>query len=71
MRGKEYTLEEIYRVWNDDTGESVEIDDDSDGLGLAEIRQKTDDGKIANRIRLPKAMLEKLIDGACKYLKKQ
>jgi hypothetical protein len=40
-------------VWNDDTGERIEVSEDSDGLGMVQIAFVSDDGKKASDIRLP------------------
>lgn len=44
-----YTLEKLYEVWDDETGDHFEIGPDRDGLDLVEIRLKDKDGKITNR----------------------
>lgn len=36
----EFTMETLYQIWNDKTGECVEVGEDRDSLGLVEIRTK-------------------------------
>jgi hypothetical protein len=45
-----YSIETIYRVYNDKSGEYIEVGPDADGIGLIEIRMYTDDGKISQRV---------------------
>ncbi len=45
-----YSLENRFRIHNDDTGERIEIGDDPDGLDLTEIVFITDDGKRGTNI---------------------
>lgn len=45
-----YTSETIRQIWNDETGERIEIAPDRDGLGLVEIRFVTDDGVVGQSI---------------------
>lgn len=57
---KGYSIETVRQVWNDDTGERVEIGPDRDGLDLIEIRQVTDDGVTTATVTLTREQLEKL-----------
>jgi len=50
MNEKEYSIEYVLQVWNDKTGERLEVSPDRDGLGLVEIRSVTDDEKVGARI---------------------
>ena len=47
-----FSIEVIMQVWNDDTGERVEIGQDSDGLDLVEIRQ-IENKECRARITMP------------------
>lgn len=57
-----YTLETMYQIWNDRTGEHIELGPDRDGLELFEIRSYTDDGKITQRVVLTREQLILLRD---------
>jgi hypothetical protein len=46
----EYKLETLYEIWNDKTGECVEVGLDRDGLDIVEVRQKDNEGKIEARM---------------------
>lgn len=35
-----YSMETMYEIWNDKSGDCIEIGPDRDGLGLIEIRDK-------------------------------
>ena len=47
-----YSKEMLFKIYNDDTGERIEVGMDGDGLDLIEIRQYTDNNKIASRITM-------------------
>ena len=47
-----YSLETCHQVWNDDTGERIEVGPDRDGLDMLEIRTYTDDGARGESIML-------------------
>ncbi len=57
-----YSLEVVYKVCNDDTGEVIEVGPDSDGLDLTEIRTRDEKGKLNARIVLSREGLPHLID---------
>ncbi len=57
-----YSLETVYKVCNDDTGEVIEVGPDSDGLDLVEIRSKADDGTVGGRIVITQEGLPLLIE---------
>ena len=46
----EFSSEKCIKVWNDGTGERIEVGPDSDGLDLAQVRCYTDDGNIGPEI---------------------
>lgn len=60
MSSTTYSLETIHQIWNDKTGERLEIGPDRDGLDLIEIREYTDDGQIGNRITMTRGQLVKV-----------
>lgn len=41
-----YSIETVYRIWQDQTGHRIEIGPDRDGLNLIEVRFYTSDSKI-------------------------
>ena len=43
-----YTTEIMRVIWDDTTGESIEVGPDRDSLKLVEIRYRSDDGKLGN-----------------------
>lgn len=45
------SLEMRMQIWNDTTGERIEVGEDSDGLDLLEIRYVSEDGKAGDSIR--------------------
>lgn len=49
-----YTLEHKFEIWNDKTGERIEIGPDRDGLDLIEIRNFSDDGQVGQSITMTK-----------------
>ncbi len=57
-----YSLETVYRVCNDDTGEVIEVGPDGDGLDLVELRSKCDDGTLGARIVVTREGLPLLIE---------
>jgi hypothetical protein len=58
----EYELEQLFQVWNNQTGERIDIGPDRDGLGLTEIRTYTDDQKPAATITLTPEQLPLVIE---------
>lgn len=49
-----FSVEKMVQIWNDSTGERVEVGPDRDGLDMIEIRSVTSDGKVEARISFPK-----------------
>ena len=47
---KGYSMERAMKIYNDDTGEHIEVTEDADGLGLLEIRIRDSDGVIGDRM---------------------
>lgn len=45
-----YTMETMREVWNDQSGERVEIGPDRDALGLVELRTRDGDGNLKQRL---------------------
>ena len=47
-----FTEEIVHQIWDDKTGERVEVGPDADSIGLIEIRQVDSTGKIVERITI-------------------
>jgi hypothetical protein len=43
-----YSEDMVYRLWNDDSGERIEVSTDSDGLSLIEIKNHDANGDITH-----------------------
>jgi hypothetical protein len=65
------TVETVYQIWNDDDGTRLEVGPDRDGLDMIEIRRHTEDGKICDRIAMPRDEAIHLRDCLDKILRKQ
>lgn len=52
----------VYRICNDDTGETIEVSPDGDGLDLTEICFRESGGKITDRIVFSEEALPLLIE---------
>ena len=57
-----YSLECRYRIFNDDTGERIEIGDDPEGLGMTEIVWVDELGKRGTNIVFTEEALPLLIE---------
>ena len=57
-----YSLEQMFEVWDDKSGERFEIGLDRDATEITEIRYRDELGKIGNRIRIPDEALPLVID---------
>jgi hypothetical protein len=57
-----YTVERVFKVWDNKQGDHVYVGPDADGLDLAELRYVDSTGKIAHRICLPPAMMVKVAE---------
>jgi hypothetical protein len=62
------TLEMCMRIWNDKTGDSIEIGEDRDGLDMIEIRSRTDDGKVSNAVTMDDETALLLVDSVQRVL---
>jgi len=62
-----FSLEQMFQIWDDGTGECIEVGPDRDGLGLIEIRYRLANGQIGNRIVMPKEQA-RLVVRALTYL---
>lgn len=51
----------ITRIWNDDTGQRMEVGEDADGLGLVEIRSIDANGNVEARMTFPAGYVAELI----------
>jgi hypothetical protein len=47
-----YSLETVYQVWNDKTGDRLDIKPDSDSLDLIEVRYVNEAGEIGSSITM-------------------
>lgn len=56
-----YTFEKSFKIWNDDLEYRIEVCDDSDGLGMVEIRY-VENNKIGQRVTIEKGMIPFLIE---------
>jgi hypothetical protein len=50
MSKKGFSTEIVHKVYNDDTGEFIEVGPDADGTDLIEIRCVDANGNIGNRL---------------------
>lgn len=50
-----FTLETMCQVFDDDDGSCIEVGPDGDGLEIVEIRYRTTEGKITERISMQAA----------------
>lgn len=55
------STDEVYRIWNDDTGERIEVGEDADALGLVEIRQVNSAGRVEARVTFPADYVAEII----------
>lgn len=62
-----YSLERIMRVYNDDTGDYVEVREDADGLGLVEIRQSENGARVVMTVDQA-LMLRDAVTGVCEHI---
>lgn len=69
-----YSLEMKMQIWDDNSGEVIEIGEDADALGLLEIKQKDQNGKILARISMDESaapLAIKAIETWMKWKKEQ
>lgn len=52
---RKFTLERMFEVWDDSTGECIEVGPDRDGLDLIEIRVRTKSHGVSDRLTMDKA----------------
>lgn len=53
-----HSEETVYRFWNDDTGEYIQVGEDSDGLNMVEVRSYASNGCVAQSIVLTEEQAE-------------
>jgi hypothetical protein len=70
MTDSNHSLEVVFQIWDEKTGEREEVGPDRDGLDLTEIRQYTDDGQCTQRITLPKEAVYLLNDALNRILER-
>ena len=63
-----YSTETVFKVWNDDTGDNWEIAEDSDGLGLVEIRERDAKNAITGRLTMEADAAKLLAKQLTEYL---
>ena len=63
-----YSLEVVFEIWNDKTGERITIGNDRDGLSLIEIRSITDDGSTAGSIMLTEEQAPMFIEAFQRFM---
>jgi len=64
-----YTIENRIRVYDEDSGEYIEICPDADGLMCVDIRQCDRDGKILARITANREMMSSVREALDRFLK--
>lgn len=64
-----HTLEARFEIWNDSSGERIEVGEDRDGLDLVEIRSIADDNTCGPSITLPEEAVPALIEGLQRLMK--
>lgn len=72
MKNESGSLEKVMRVWDDQYGTRLEVSEDSDGLGLMEIKYIDEKGKKHDRIVFSKEqtpLLKKALDEVYIFLK--
>ncbi|MDD1710161.1 MAG: hypothetical protein LUQ37_04535 [Methanoregulaceae archaeon] len=55
------TIEKVYKIWDDETGDHLYVGPDGDGLDLIEFRDVAKDGQISNRFTMTKAQFERIL----------
>lgn len=48
-----FSLETRREVWNDESGDRIDVGEDRDGLGLVELRSIDKGGRIENSLAMP------------------
>ncbi len=66
-----YSMDERFRIWNDDTGERIEVGEDPDGLELTEIVYVSEEGKRHENIIFSDEAIPLLIAALQKRLKRE
>ena len=62
-KNKNYELSLVFNIWNNGTGDRVEISEGVDGLGLIEIRFRDNNNNISNTISFILESAKVLIKG--------
>lgn len=68
MSDAKYTSEVKYEIWNYDDGDRFDVGPDRDGLDLIEIRYVDHDGKIGDRLVMPKAAAKLVAEALLKVI---
>lgn len=57
-----FSLEKKVEIWNDCDGTRIEVGPDRDALGLIEIRQHDENGKVQQQLVMPVPQARLLVD---------
>lgn len=64
-----YSIELAIKIYNDETGERIEVTEDADGLGLIEIISVDENQKITNRFAFEPEIADGVVDAIIKIKK--
>lgn len=64
----DYSISFAIKIWDDKSGEHIEITEDGDGLGLVEIRSIDPDGTISDIISMERKQAEQVLKALSVYL---
>lgn len=65
---KSFSLERVIQVWDDSTGERLEVGNDPDGKGLVEIRMCDGTGKVASLVAIDPGMVPVLQEALTQFV---
>jgi hypothetical protein len=65
---QKYSLEAVFEVWNDTTGERVQVGADRDGVDLVEIRSLASDAAFTGSVMLTDEQVPLVIDALTRYM---
>lgn len=63
-----YRMEMLLEIWNDDSGEHLEVGEDRDGLDLVEIRAYDSNNKVEARMTFTVPQAHLLLKALDKFL---
>lgn len=64
-----YTVEACFSVWDDDTGDRLEVQSDADGLGLVELRSIDRSGSEEGNVVMKEDQLALVIECLNRFMK--